>query len=131
MAELRELAQIWEARGVEPDAGRWRWRASSPSQDALGAHARDELGLTEAPRPGRCRRRSTSAVAFTLGALVPLVAFLVAADDGRSAVVVGASALVALAGLGWLGAVARGGHAGSGPSPGSASAAPPPWRSPC
>ena len=42
-------------------------------------------------------------LSFTLGALVPLVAFLVAADDGRSAVVV-AAAVVALVGLGWLGA---------------------------
>ena len=76
MAELRELAQIWEARGLEPelamevarqltDAG----RPGGPRPRRAGAHARTR------PR-ARCRRPRTSAVAFTLGALVPLVAFL-------------------------------------------------------
>lgn len=102
VAELRELAQIWEHRGIEP-ALAMQVAEQLTAADALGAHARDELGLTadSAARPAQAA--AVSAVAFTIGALVPLLTFLVAPDDGRSAVVV-AAALVALVGLGALGA---------------------------
>jgi vacuolar iron transporter family protein len=102
-AELRELAQIWEARGVEPELAMEVARQLT-AKDALAAHARDELGLTEDTAARPLQAAVASAVSFTLGALVPLIAFLLAPDDGRSAVVIGASAL-ALAGLGWIGAV--------------------------
>ena len=103
VAELRELAQIWEARGVEPELALEVARQLT-ERDALEAHARDELGLTASTAARPVQAALTSMLSFTLGALVPLVAFLVAADDGRSAVVV-AAAVVALVGLGWLGAV--------------------------
>ncbi|MET0901688.1 MAG: VIT family protein [Acidimicrobiales bacterium] len=102
VAELRELAQIWEARGVEPELALEVARQLT-ERDALEAHARDELGLTASTVARPVQAALTSMLSFTLGALVPLVAFLVAADDGRSAVVV-AAAGVALVGLGWLGA---------------------------
>ena len=76
--------------------------------DALAAHARDELGLTEAGRPRPLQAAVTSALAFTVAALLPLVAYLVAPDGGRSAYVVG-SALATLAILGALGATLGGG----------------------
>lgn len=102
VAELRELAQIWEHRGLEPGLA-MQVAEQLTADDALGAHARDELGLTAdtASRPGQAT--AVSAVAFTLGALVPLLTFFVAPDGGRSAVVM-AAALVALVGLGALGA---------------------------
>ena len=72
--------------------------------DALAAHARDELGLTQDSAARPVQASLASLVAFTFGALIPLVGFLVAPDDGRS-VVVFAAAVVALLLLGWLGAV--------------------------
>jgi VIT1/CCC1 family predicted Fe2+/Mn2+ transporter len=99
-AELRELAQIWEQRGVEPELAMEVARQLT-AKDALEAHARDELGLTQETQARPAQAAAASAIAFTLGALVPLVAFLVAA---RTPVVVAAS-VVALAGLGWIGAV--------------------------
>ena len=102
-AELRELALIWESRGIEPGLAMEVARQLT-EKDALAAHVRDELGLTEdtAARPEQAA--AVSAVSFTLGALVPLVAFLVSPEDGRAAVVI-AAALVALVGLGYAGAV--------------------------
>jgi VIT1/CCC1 family predicted Fe2+/Mn2+ transporter len=102
VAELRELALIWESRGLEPDLAAEVARQLT-EKDALGAHVRDELGLTEdtAARPGQAAL--SSGVSFTLGALVPLVAYLVTPD--RRSVVAVAVSVVALAGLGWVGAV--------------------------
>jgi vacuolar iron transporter family protein len=102
-AELRELALIWEGRGIEPELAMEVARQLT-EKDALAAHVRDELGLTADTAARPVQAAAVSAAAFTLGALVPLVAFLVSPDDGRSAVVVGA-ALVALIGLGYLGAL--------------------------
>jgi VIT1/CCC1 family predicted Fe2+/Mn2+ transporter len=103
VAELRELALIWEGRGVEPELAMEVARQLT-EKDALAAHVRDELGLTSDTAARPIQAATVSALAFTLGALVPLVAFLVSPDDGRSALVVGA-ALVALTGLGYLGAL--------------------------
>jgi VIT1/CCC1 family predicted Fe2+/Mn2+ transporter len=102
VAELRELAQIWEARGVEPALAMEVARQLT-EQDALAAHARDELGLTEDTAARPLQAAFTSAAAFTLGALVPLLAFLVSPGTGRS-VLVFAAAAVSLAALGWVGA---------------------------
>ena len=102
-AELRELALIWEARGVEPELALEVARQLTAS-DALAAHARDELGLTADTAARPVQALLASGISFTLGALVPLLTFLAAGDDGRAAVVIGA-AVVALLGLGWVGAV--------------------------
>jgi vacuolar iron transporter family protein len=101
-AELRELAQIWEARGLEADLAAEVARQLTDA-DALASHARDELGLTpdSAARPAQAA--VVSAVSFTLGALVPLLTFLVSPDRDRSPFVIG-GAVVALAALGWAGA---------------------------
>ena len=103
VAELRELAEIWEARGVEPELAMEVARQLT-ERDALAAHARDELGLTADTAARPVQASLASMVAFTLGALVPLVGFLVAPDDGRSGFVLTAAA-VALLALGWVGAV--------------------------
>ena len=104
-AELAELAQIWRARGLEPELAQEVARQLT-ANDALAAHARDELGLTELSTARPLQAATTSAAAFSLGALVPLLAYLLA-PAGRSAVVIVVS-LLALAGLGTLGAVLGG-----------------------
>jgi VIT1/CCC1 family predicted Fe2+/Mn2+ transporter len=103
VAELRELALIWESRGIEPTLAMEVARQLTEN-DALGAHVRDELGLTPDTAAQPAQAAAVSLLSFVVGALVPLVVFLVAPDGGRSAVVIGA-AVAALAGLGWTGAV--------------------------
>jgi VIT1/CCC1 family predicted Fe2+/Mn2+ transporter len=101
VAELRELALIWEARGLDPALAGEVARQLTEA-DALGAHVRDELGLTQDTAARPVQAALTSGVSFTLGALVPLIAYL-ASPDRRSLVAVVGS-VVALAGLGWIGA---------------------------
>ena len=105
VAELRELAQIWEARGHRAGAGDGggapAHRARTPSRPTPATSS----ASPRTPRPARCRRPLASLVAFTLGALVPLVAFLVAPDDGRSARRRRRRGAWPSLGLGWIGAV--------------------------
>ena len=105
-AELAELAQIWQSRGLEPDLAAEVARQLTAA-DALAAHARDELGLTEVSTARPVQAATTSAAAFSLGALVPLLAYLAAPSSGRSATTVVLS-LVALAVLGAVGATLGG-----------------------
>jgi len=102
VAELRELALIWEARGLEPETAAEVARQLT-EKDALAAHVRDELGLTEDTAAQPVQAAFSSLAAFIVGALVPLVGYLATPDHG-SPVAVGAS-VVALAALGWVGAV--------------------------
>jgi len=104
-AELVELAEIWRSRGLEPALAQEVARQLTEN-DALAAHARDELGLTQVSAARPLQAAFTSAVAFALGALLPLVAYLVVPDARSAAVIV--VALVALAGLGALGAALGG-----------------------
>jgi VIT1/CCC1 family predicted Fe2+/Mn2+ transporter len=105
-AELQELAQIWQSRGLDPELAGEVARQLTEA-DALAAHARDELGLTEVSTARPVQAATTSAVAFALGASVPLLAYLAAPPSGRSGVTV-VVALVALAALGALGATLGG-----------------------
>jgi VIT1/CCC1 family predicted Fe2+/Mn2+ transporter len=95
--ELRELAKIYEDRGVEPGLSRLV-AEQLMAHDELGAHARDELGITEHAAANPWLAAWTSAAAFTVGALIPVLASLVPA-----AVRAGAIALVALVSLVLLG----------------------------
>ena len=104
-AELAELAQIWQSRGLQPDLAQEVARQLTEA-DALAAHARDELGLSEISTARPVQAAATSALAFSLGAALPLIAYL-AAPTSKSAVTV-AVALVALASLGALGATLGG-----------------------
>ena len=54
--ELDELAGIYEQRGLDAPLAR-KVAQQLMAEDALGAHARDELGITEATRARPCRRR--------------------------------------------------------------------------
>ena len=68
--ELRELAKIYEDRGVEPGLARLV-AEQLMAHDELGAHMRDELGITEIATARPFQAAWTSAVAFTAGALLP------------------------------------------------------------
>ncbi|MEO7428593.1 MAG: VIT family protein [Acidimicrobiales bacterium] len=105
-AELLELTEIWRGRGLDPDLAAEVARQLTDA-DALAAHARDELGLTEVSTARPVQAASTSAVAFSIGALLPLLAYLLTPGSSRSAVVV-VVALAALALLGMVGAALGG-----------------------
>jgi vacuolar iron transporter family protein len=100
--ELHELAAIYEARGVSPGLAR-RVAEELSSGDRLAAHARDELGIDEEALAMPFQAAWSSALAFTLGAVVPLVAILATPGDARVPVTAVVT-LVALAALGAVGA---------------------------
>jgi VIT1/CCC1 family predicted Fe2+/Mn2+ transporter len=106
IAELHELAAIYEARGVEPGLARLV-AGQLMSHDDLGAHARDELGITEEQRARPMLAAVTSAVSFVAGAILPLLAAAIAPSDARIATIA-IVALVTLAALGAIGAQAGG-----------------------
>lgn len=97
-AELRELAGIYEARGLTSELA-MRVAEQLTAHDALGAHARDELGLTEITAARPLQAALASAVAFAVGATLPVVVAAVAPDAWVSRIVT-ASALVLLSVLG-------------------------------
>ena len=101
-AELRELAKIYEDRGVEPGLARLV-ADQLMAHDAVGAHARDELGISEVMTARPLQAALTSAAAFTVGALVPVLAVTLSGKAVRIGVTA-ALTIVALLGLGALGA---------------------------
>ena len=105
-AEESELAAIYEKRGLESALARTVARQLM-AHDALGAHARDELGLSDqfAARP--LQAAFASAVTFAVGAALPILAVVLAPPAGLI-VVVSATSLACLIGLGALAARAGG-----------------------
>ncbi len=101
-AELHELAKIYEERGVEPGLARLV-ADQLMAHDAIGAHARDELGISEIMVARPLQAAGTSAAAFVLGALIPVLAVTLASKSLRIALT-GGLTVVALIGLGALGA---------------------------
>ena len=107
-SELDELTTIYVSRGLDPNVAR-QVAVQLTDHDALGAHARDELGLSEVHRPRPIQAALSSAAAFAVGAGLPLG---VAIAAPRSILPVAVSG-VSLASLTVLGAVAaRAGGAG-------------------
>lgn len=74
-AEHRELEEIYVARGLERPLAKEVARQLM-LQDALGAHARDELGITEVMSARPLQAALTSAATFAVGAALPLLAVL-------------------------------------------------------
>jgi VIT1/CCC1 family predicted Fe2+/Mn2+ transporter len=108
--EHRELSEIYEARGLEPDlAGQVAEQLMN--HDALGAHARDELGLSEVHSARPLQAAAASALTFSIGALLPLVLVLLS-PPGAVIAVVALGALISLASLGMLAAWAGGARKG-------------------
>jgi VIT1/CCC1 family predicted Fe2+/Mn2+ transporter len=104
--ETRELAGIYRRRGLNPELADQVAEALMAS-NAMEAHARDELGLEEGALARPVQAALSSAASFTVGALVPIVALLVAPAQGRTIAVV-MTALLALVALGVAGAAAGG-----------------------
>jgi VIT1/CCC1 family predicted Fe2+/Mn2+ transporter len=102
VSELNELTRIYERRGLEPQLAAEVARQLT-DHDALGAHVRDELGLTDASVARPIQAGLSSAAAFTVGALLPLLAAVLSTSSIRIGVIAGAT-LVALATLGAVGA---------------------------
>jgi VIT1/CCC1 family predicted Fe2+/Mn2+ transporter len=100
--EHRELAAIYVGRGVEPALAR-QVAAQMMTKDALGAHARDELGITEPMRARPIQAAFTSAATFSAGAALPLLAAVVAPPAWITPAVA-ITSLVFLATLGGLAA---------------------------
>lgn len=107
-AEQRELTSIYVARGLDADLAR-QVAGQLMAHDALGAHARDELGISEAFSAQPLQAALASAASFAVGAALPLAVALVAPASGLIAWVGGMS-LVFLALLGSV--AARVGGAG-------------------
>ena len=104
--ELRELAAIYEGRGLTPDLAR-QVAVQLSEHDRLGAHMRDELGITETVSARPFQAAWSSAAAFTAGAVWPLLAITLAPESVRIPVTV-VVVLLALLLLGALGAKAGG-----------------------
>lgn len=108
--ERRELAGIYVARGVEPQLA-LEVADQLMARDALGAHARDELGISEVSSARPLQAAATSAATFSAGALVPLGAVPLAPQSGL-AVIVAIVCVASLVLLGVLGARAGGAPVG-------------------
>jgi VIT1/CCC1 family predicted Fe2+/Mn2+ transporter len=104
--ELAELTDIYVERGLERELAA-RVALQLMQHDPLAAHARDELGLTEALRARPVQAALSSAASFILGSLVPILAILLAPAE-RIAAATTVTALLALAGRGALAAWAGG-----------------------
>lgn len=105
-SERIELAEIYEDRGVEPALAR-KVAAQLMAHDALGAHARDEIGISESATAQPVQAAISSAAAFTIGAALPLSVAWIAPLD-RLILLVVAFSLVSLALLGSVAARAGG-----------------------
>ncbi|HRH72803.1 VIT family protein [Zoogloea sp.] len=105
-AELLELAAIYVGRGLDPALAQQVARQLT-QHDALGAHARDELGLSEVLEARPIQAALASAASFAAGAALPLgVALLVSGE--RLIPTLSATSLLFLAMLGALAARAGG-----------------------
>ena len=105
-AEHAELANIYVQRGLEPALAR-QVAEQLMTKDALGAHARDELGISEITTARPIQAALTSAATFSVGAAMPLLAVLVS-PTGYLVPIVSAASLIFLALLGAIGARAGG-----------------------
>ena len=108
--EQRELAGIYVARGLEPALAE-QVAGKLMAHDALGAHARDELGLSHTTAARPMQAALASAASFSVGALLP-IAVVAAASQAHLIVWVTLSSLAFLAGLGALSARAGGAPVG-------------------
>jgi VIT1/CCC1 family predicted Fe2+/Mn2+ transporter len=109
VGEERELTEIYVSRGLEAELAGTVARKLM-AHDALAAHARDELGLSEQLAARPLQAALASAATFAVGAALPIVTVLTVSDRIELAV-----STVSLVSLGLLGAVAaRAGGASAG-----------------
>jgi len=100
--EHRELAAIYVGRGLDPSLAK-QVAQQLMAHDALGAHARDELGISETVRARPIQAAMASAGSFAVGAAMPLLVTVVVPEASLIYVVSGTS-LLFLAFLGGLAA---------------------------
>ncbi|MFO1097197.1 MAG: VIT family protein [Xanthobacteraceae bacterium] len=105
-AELKELAAIYEQRGVEPALAR-KVAEQMMAKDAFAAHVRDELGLADHVVARPVQAALASAATFAAGAAFPLVVSMVAPADAITWTV-SVACILGLAVLGAVGARAGG-----------------------
>ncbi len=105
-AEHAELRDIYVRRGLDPELAA-RVSAQLMSHDALGAHTRDDIGLTDVLTARPLQAAAASALSFALGGIVPLCASFLA-PEGLRVRSIAAVSLVFLATLGALAARAGG-----------------------
>lgn len=105
-AELEELTRIYQERGLTRDLAQ-QVAVQLTAHDALGAHARDELGISETVTSHPVQAAVVSALTFAAGAVVPLIVAMLA-PPAQIVVFVVVATLLALAVLGGLGASAGG-----------------------
>lgn len=100
--ELDELTEIYKAKGL-PQAMAREVAEHLTKTDALRTHLAEELGITEHNQAQPVQAAISSAVAFTIGASVPLITVAATSESSRIVSTVGI-VTVALAGLGYFGA---------------------------
>ncbi|MEZ5573875.1 MAG: VIT family protein [Halioglobus sp.] len=104
--EVLELAEIYQQRGVDPALSLTVARQLM-DHDALGAHARDEIGISELTQAQPLMAALSSALSFTVGALLPLIVAYLYTAQNLTYVIAGFS-LVFLALLGGVSAYLSG-----------------------
>ncbi len=104
--ERQELTNIYIARGLDPELAQ-QVADQLTANDALAAHTRDELGISELTEARPIQAAFASAVSFSVGAALPLLVAWLAPMIGLE-IWVGAGSLIYLAILGFLGAYAGG-----------------------
>jgi len=97
--ECQELADIYQARGIDLVLAAEVARQLT-EHDALGAHARDELGMVDTAQANPLQAALSSAASFTAGAALPLAAALVTTTGNTVGLVTTVVSLLALALLG-------------------------------
>lgn len=100
--ELRELTAVYVSRGLEPDLAK-QVADRLMAHDALGAHARDELGISETFSARPIQAALTSAASFAVGAALPLLVVVLFLTSNL-VLAVSVTSLVFLAILGGLSA---------------------------
>jgi vacuolar iron transporter family protein len=106
--ELAELTEIYESKGLSPETAR-TVAAELTAHDALAAHLEVELQITEGALASPWNAALASAIAFTVGGILPLVAILLPPEQWRVPLTF-ATVLLALAGTGALSARIGGSH---------------------
>lgn len=104
--EIEELANIYVGRGLTPELAR-EVAVQLMAKDALGAHARDELGISEITTARPVQAALASAATFSVGAVLPLIV-VVMSPLANLIVTVAIASLFFLAALGAAGARAGG-----------------------
>ena len=77
--ELKELTQIYIYRGLDPELAH-QVAVQLTEKDALEAHARDEIGINEMTAAKPLQAAGSSALSFSIGALLPMLAILFSPD---------------------------------------------------